>query len=201
MFRVFLGTKYYPNEKTSEGICLSLAVNATNEYHVDRVVDELCQKFLTDDNNQPVSLARLYLAEGFDFRVTLLDLINEMPEFISQNVLDFKVRRIAIDELWSHICLFLDELLTVFSHYAAIYDRQEDWLRVLELSEKKACTLFLSGHLEVIHKEWQIFFNAPHTDETENLQAIANEIKEIFRRCGLTLTNVPDGIYVRVDFV
>ena len=69
--------KYYPNEKTAEGICLSLALNATNEYKVDRIVDELCQRFLFDDNHQAVPLAKLYLAEGLDLRATLLELMEK----------------------------------------------------------------------------------------------------------------------------
>jgi len=194
--------KYYPNEKTAEGICLSLALNATNEYKVDRKVDELCKKFISDNEHQPVPLVKLYLAEGFDFRATLLELMGKMPEFIVRNVLDFKEWRIAIDELWPRICQFLDELLTVFAHCAAIYDQEEEWLQTLaDVSQTEAYRSFLGGHIEAIHKEWQRLFNEPPADETENLQAIANEIRGIFHRCGLTLTNVPDGIYVSVDFV
>ena len=194
--------EYYPNEKTAEGICLSLALNATNEYKVDRIVDELCQKFLSDDNHQPVPLSKLHLAEGFDLRVTLLELISKMHEFIVQNVLDFKESRTAIDELWSRICQFLDELLTVFAHCAAIYNQQGEWLQTLaDISQIQAYKSFLVGHIEAINKEWQRLFNEPLVDETKNLEAIGSEIRGIFRRCGLTLTNVPGGIYVSVDFV
>ena len=194
--------KYYPNEKTAEGICLSLALNATNEYKVDRIVDELCQKFLSDDNHQPVPLAKLYLAESVDLRVTLVELVSKMPEFIVQNVLDFKEWRIAINELWSRICQFLDELLTVLAHCVAIYGQQEEWLQTLaDISQAQAYRSFLGGHIEAIHKEWQRWFDEPAADEIENLEAIGNEIRGIFHRCGLTLTNVTDGIYVSVDFV
>jgi len=198
-----LGTgKYYPNEKIAEGICLSLALNAANEYKVDRMVDELCTEFIADKEHQPVPLVKLYLAEGFDFRVTLLELMGKMPEFVAQNVLDFKEWRITIDELWPRICQFLDELLTVFAHCAAMYDQQEEWLQTLaDISQTQAYRLFLGGHIELIHEEWQRLFDEPPADETENLQAIANEIRGIFHRCGLTLTNVPEGIYVSVDFV
>ncbi|MBA7671041.1 hypothetical protein ES703_79192 [subsurface metagenome] len=161
-----LGTgNYYPNEKTAEGVCLSLALVATNEYRVDRIVEELCQKFLSDDNHQPVPLAKLYLAEGFDLRFTLLELMSKMPEFIVQNVLDFKEWRIAIDELWYRICQFLDELLTVFAHCAAMYDQQEEWLQTLaDISQTQAYRSFLGGHIEAIHKEWQRFKS---TDSTQ----------------------------------
>ena len=125
-----------------------------------------------------------------------------MREFIVRGVLDFKERRIAIDELWFRICQFLDELLTVFAHCAAIYEQQEEWLQTLaDISQTQAYRSFLGGHIEAIHKEWQGWFNEPATNETENLEAIGNEIRGIFQRCGLTLTNVSDGIYVSVDFV
>ncbi len=194
--------KYYPNEKTAEGICLSLALNATNEYKVDRIVDELCRELISDDEHQPVPLVKLYLAEGFDLRLTLLELMGKMHEFIVRDVLDFKESRITIDELWPRICQFLDELLTVFAHCAAIYDQQEEWLQTLaDIAQTHAYRSFLGGHIEAIHKEWQRLFDESLAEETENLQAIANEIRGIFHRCGLTLTNVPDGIYVSVDFV
>ena len=198
-----LGTaKYYPDEKTAEGICLSLALNATNEYKVDRMVDKLCKEFLADNEHQPVPLVKLCLAEGFDFRVTLLELVRRMPELVVQNVLDFKEWRITIDELWPRIWQFLDELLTVFAHCAAMHDQQGEWLQTLaDITKTQAYRLFLGGHIESIHKEWQRLFDEPPADETENLQAIANEIRGIFNGCGLTLTNIPDGIYVSVDFL
>lgn len=198
-----LGAKnFYADEKTAEGIGLSLALVTRNEYIVDRMVNELCQKFLKDDDNQPVPLARLYSAEGFDFRATLCELIGKMPEFIVQNVLDFKERRIAMDMFWPRICEFLDELLTVFAHCAATYDRQESWPQTLsEISQTHAYKSFLNGHLEAIHREWQRGFNESDYDEAQSVEAIAKEIRGIFHRCGLTLTNVSGGIYVSVDFV
>lgn len=196
------GTKnFHPDEKTAEGVCLSLALVTRNEYIVDRMVDELCQEFITDDDNQPMSLARLYSAEGFDFRATLLELIGKMPEFIAQNVLDFKEWHITMDRFWPRICAFLEELLTVFAHCAATYGRQEGWLQTLsEISQTRAYRSFLSGHLEAIHREWQRRFGESDYDEAQSVEAIAKEIRGIFHRCGLTLTNVSGGIYVSVDF-
>lgn len=198
-----LGTRnFYPDWKTAEGVCLSLALVTQNEYVVDRMVDELCQKFLTDDVNQPVPLSRLYSAEGLDFRAPLLELVNKMPGFIIQNVRDFREGHTTVDELWPHIYEFLEELLTVLAHCAAIYDQKEEWIQTLaDISQRQAYGLFLGGHVEAIYKEWQRLFNEPGYDETKSLEATGNEIRGIFHRCGLTLTNVPEGIYVSVDVV
>jgi len=132
----------------------------------------------------------------------LLELVGKMPEFVVQNVLDFKEWRIAIDELWPRICQFLDELLTVLAHCAAMHNQEREWLQTLaDISQTQAYRLFLGGHIESIHKEWQRLFDEPPADETEGLQVIANEIRVIFHKCGLTLTNIHDGIYVSVEFV
>jgi hypothetical protein len=166
------------------------------------MVDKLCKEFLVDKEHRPVPLVELCLAEGVDFRVTLLELVHRMPELVVQNVLDFKEWRITIDELWPRILQFLDEFLTVFAHCAAVHDQQGEWPQtVADIAQTNAYRLFLGGHIESIHKEWQRLFDEPPADETENLQAIADEIREIFRRCGLTLTNISDGMYVSVDFV
>ena len=193
---------FYPDEKTVEGVCLSLALVSRNEYIVDRIVDRLCPNILIDDDHQPVQLAKLYLAEGVDFRATLSELMEKMPDFVSQNIRDFKLWHMTIDSLWPHMCEFVDELLTVFAHYAAAYDRQEGWLQILaDISQTPAYRSFLSGHIEAIHSEWQRWFDEPKSDEARSLEAMGNEIRGIFRRCGLTLANVSSGIYVRVDFV
>lgn len=193
---------FYADARTAEGVCLSLALVTRNEYIVDRIVDELCQKCLTDEDHQPVRLAKLHLAEGVDFRPTLSELMETMPSFIGQNVRDFKLWRMTIDTLWPRMCQFVEELLTVFAHCAATHDRQEEWRRTLaDISGTEAYRSFLSGHLEGIHREWQKWFDEPDRDEAVSLEAMQNEIREILRRCGLTLTNVSEGTYVEVDFI
>lgn len=193
---------FYPNENTAEGVCLSLALITRDEYTVDRVVDKLCREFLTDEHHQPVHLAKLHMAEGVDFRVVLAELMGEMPNFIRQNVRDFKLWRKTIEVLWPEILQYFEELLTVFAHCAATYDRLKEWGQILvDISATEAYKEFLSGHLERIHEEWQKWFSEPHYDEAGSLDVIQNQIREIFRNCGLTLTNVPDGIYVSVDFI
>lgn len=192
---------FYPNEKTAEGVCLSLALVSWKEYEVDRIVDKLCTVTLFDDDHKPVQLAKLQSAEGVDFRATLSELIDKMPGFVTQNVRDFKLWHMTMDTLWPRMCGFVDELLTVFAHYAAAHDRQEGWLQALaDISQAPAYRLFLSGHLEAIHSEWQRWFDEPDSDEARSLEAIGNEIRGIFRRCGLTLANVSSGIYVQVNF-
>ena len=52
-----------------------------------------------------------------------------------------------------------------------------------------------------IHREWQRWFDEPDSNEASSAKAIGKEIRGIFQRCGLTLTNVSNGIYVSVDFV
>ncbi|MBA7636099.1 hypothetical protein ES703_43714 [subsurface metagenome] len=194
--------EFYPNEKTAEGVCLSLALVATNEYIVDRIVDELCQNSLVNDDHQPVPLAKIHSAQGVDFRITLSELMDKMPSFIIQNIQDFREWRMTMDTLWPRIYEFLEELLTVFAHYAAAYDRQEGWCQTLaDISRTQAYRSFLSGHLETIHREWQRWFDEPDSNEASSAKAIGKEIRGIFQRCGLTLTNVSNGIYVSVDFV
>lgn len=194
--------RFYANENTAEGVCFSLALTTRDEYVVDRVVDKLCQEFLTDEHHQPVHLAKLHMAEGVDFRVVLAELMGKMPGFIRQNVRDFKLWRKTIEALWPEILQFLEELLTVFAHCAATYDGLKEWGQIFaDISATEAYRAFLRGHLERIHEEWQKWFSEPHYDEAGSLDVIQNRIREIFRNCGLTLTNVSDGIYVSVDFI
>ena len=198
-----VGTEnFYPNENTAEGVCFSLALITRDEYIVDRVVDKFCREFLTDEHHQPVHLAKLHMAEGVDFRVVLAELMGKMPNFIRQNVRDFKLWRTTIEVLWPEILQFLEELLTVFAHCAATYDTLKEWGQILaDISATEAYRTFLGGHLERIHEEWQKWFSEPHYDEAGSLDVIQDQIRQTFRNCGLTLTNVANGIYVTVDLI
>lgn len=129
-------------------------------------------------------------------------LMGKMPNFIRQNVRDFKLWRTTIEVLWPEILQFLEELLTIFTHCAATYDRLKEWDQILaDVSATEDYRAFLRGHLERIHEEWQKWFSEPHYDEARSLDVIQDRIRQIFRNCGLTLTNVANGIYVTVDLI
>lgn len=185
---------------TIEGVCFTLALSR-DEYIVDSYVDMLCKKSLTDVNKEPVGLNRLNLERGINYFEIFMQLLNDMPEFVRTNIMEFKTYKKDIVGFWHIISSFVDELLTVFAHLTGSQGREEDWEKKgEEISNTEAYKKFLVGHLKNIYSEWMNYFSDGY-DEVKSLEIIQNEIKEIFQNCGLTFSNKDEGIYITVDFI
>ena len=127
-----------------------------------------------------------------------MKLINDMPEFLSSNISDFKNHRKSIEEMWRNICAYVEEIITIFAHLAGSRDGENDWDSITRMiSNSEPYEKYLSGHLKKIYTEWINYFLNDY-NEKESLRLIQNEIQEIFHNCGLNFQNVKDGIYITV---
>ena len=166
-----------------------------DEFDVDRLVDGIVRGIATKVDGQPWSLRELEEAQGVDWGQGLLDRLSHLPEFVDGNVWRYQTRRMAIEDLYALVVTFVKDILTLFSHTAAIYIGTERWPEILRsIKNTEASQRFFGEHLDTFLGQ----LGSIGTSHEESLRIVEQAIEGIFRNCGLSFETIPQGIYVAV---
>ena len=168
-----------------------------DEFDVDRTVDAVVRSTAPKDDGQPWSLRELEEAQGVDWTQWLLDGLNRMPHVIDEKVWRFRTSRMEIGDLAAEVIPYVNDLLTVVSHTAAIYLGTEQWPEILRrIKQTEASQRFFSEHLDSVLGQ----LNDPLVPFASSVETVASAVEGIFRKCGLNFETVDGGVYIRVDW-
>ncbi len=189
-------TEYTAVGDTRERLLDRSASLLIDEFDVDRTVDALVKGLAKKDDGSAWSLRELEEAQNVDWPRSLVNGLSGMPQVVDEKVWRFRTRRMGIDDLVAQLIPFVNDLLTLLSHTAAIYLATEGWPEILgRIRQTAAYRRFLSEHLDTILSQLdstQVLF--PTAVET-----VASSIEGIFRNCGLSLQTVDEGVYIGVQ--
>jgi hypothetical protein len=166
-----------------------------DEFDVDRTVDAVIREMAMKEDGQHWSLRELEEAQGVDWSQSLFDALNRMPQFIDEHVWRFRTRRMNINELAGEVIPFVNDLLVLVSHTAALYLETAQWLELMRrIKETEAGRRFLRDHLDSIVEE----FDDKQTQFTVALERVSGAVERIFGNCGLGFKTVDNGVYISV---
>ena len=176
----------------------SLSKAIVDEYRVDNFVDVVVKRFCTDDTGSPLSLREIEEdAKDMDWAGSLMSALEKMPQRIDDVVCRFKTRKIGLHELLTMAHSNVKDVLVLFSHTCALYLGTDSWSEINEsLKETEASRRFLSVHIEAIAEA--LLYDELTIEDT--LRVVAHAIENIFRSCGLTFEDTPEGLYTAVDW-
>ena len=166
-----------------------------DEFDVDRTVDAVIRKIATKEDGQHWSLWELEEAHGVDWSQSLFDALDRMPQFIDERVWQFHTWWMNINELAGEVIPFVNDLLVLVSHTAALYIETERWPKLMRrIKETEAGRRFLRDHLDSIVEE----FDDKQTPFTMALERVYKAVERIFGNCGLGFKTVDNGVYISV---
>jgi len=194
--------EYITFELTRESLLGSFSKTIIDEYRVDRLVDWILKEFFTDDAGNPYSLHKIEEeVKKIDWAGSLLSALEKLPQRIDDVVNRYNTGQIGIDELFNKAPSLVQDVLVLFSHTCALYIGTDSWSEIEEkLKETEASRRFLGGHIEAITEALsrEILSNEDTLEDTLNEVAFA--IESIFRSCGLTFEDRPEGLYTAVKW-
>ena len=187
--------EYLADTDTKECIFGRWATSILDEFNVDRAVDSIVSKLAAKDDGQPYSLLELTEAQGIDWTSSLLDALDKMPSFIDSNVDKFRNRQLGIDELAIEVCPYIKDIFIMLSHTASIYMEIDKWPGIVErIKNTVAFQRFFREHLDTIFEE----LTSPQGNVGDSIHSIALALEEITSYCGLSFTDVPEGMHIAV---
>lgn len=189
---------YVSFELTRESLLGSISKTIIDEYRVDRLVDRILRRIATDDTGNPYSLLKIEEeVKAMDWAGSLMSALENLPQRIDGVVCSYKTRKIGLEELLDKAPSLVQDVLVLFSHTCALYLGTDSWSCIDErLKETEAARRFLGGHLEAIA---EALLSDDLTIE-ETLEIVALAIENIFRSCGLTFEDTPEGLYTAVNW-
>jgi hypothetical protein len=176
-----------------------LPVLAASEYRVDLLGNVLAETVLkpTDDNGQPVALARI---TGPAFRDGLDDALDTLAPGLEDRISSYRIRRLSIDELWRHVARVTEGALLYLAHTEAS-----------NIGEQLVVASSTHAAAELLEPIWRPLFEylrsaspLPDNDgwsaDRDRLREIgASGVTELWRRLGLTATPHGESFYLSVD--
>jgi hypothetical protein len=166
-----------------------------DEFDVDQTVDAVICEIAKKEDGQHWSLRELEEAQGIDWNKSLFDALERMPQFIEERVWRFRIWRVSINELAGEILPFVNDLLVLVSHTAALYSGTEQWFKIFKrIKETEAGRRFLRDHLDSIVRQ----FDDKQTPFAVALERVSEAVEQIFGNCGLGFHTVDNGVYISV---
>lgn len=189
---------YVTFEFTKEGLLDSLSNAIVDEYRVGRFVDWVVKKIGTNDTGDPLSLREIEEEiKDMDWTGSLMSALEKMPQRIDEVVYRFKTGQIDIYELLVRATSIVQDVLVLFSHTGALFLGTDTWSDIIEnINKTEASRRFLSGNIEAIA---EALLNKDLAIE-DTFQEVAHAIENIYRCCGLTFEDTPEGLYTHVGW-
>lgn len=185
---------------TKESLIQRSATSLIDEFDVDCWVDDLLMAdgFLARfgfDDCPGMTLRTVYETVEVDWPAHAVACFSDMPAAIEEKVNAYLEGKVSIEVLLDDVYGIVKDVLTVLSHAAAVYRKDEHWPDAEHtISATSGSRRFLKQHLHTIL--------AGLRDNDENLQArieaVTPAIDGILMNCGLTLETQDEGIYVGV---
>ena len=196
LFR-FLGAGLFFSEprKTNE-IMFNLAHDIWMDYNAERFSIEILEKVVKSHNSKAIITYGLH--EGYV--KSFVELLITLPKLLTEEIDDFRNRRTTIDDLWGKAYLKLRELLIVASfvtaHSDALNKKNE---QIEEMKKNEQYSLFFQ-RWKSIHKKLQLLYDSKSKDKFDDvtLTKIAAELLSLFKIYGFILSDVKNGVYVKV---
>ena len=188
--------EYTSVEDTRERRLNLWATLFVDEFDVDRLVDGVVRGVLGKGDGQFWSLRELEEAQGVDWVHGVLDTLDEMPQFIDENILQFQTWRIDIENLYISVAPYVRDLLIMISHTTSMYKDTDRWPEILDCVKNTAAyKRFFKEHLDILLGQLE-YSVAPYVDV---LRIVAGSIEGIFRNCGICFETTSEGLYVAVN--
>ena len=188
--------EYTANGDTREQWLDGWACLLLDEFDVDRLVDVIVGGLAKKEDGQPWSLRELDEAQGLDWVHGLLESLGRLPQFVDEEVWQYRTRQMGIDDLAMSVIPYIKDLLRLLSHTAARYMGTDLWPDIVErIKETDASKRFVREHLDTILAH----FDDAQSPLEESIQAVGQAVEGIFHNCGLGFRTDPQGVYISVS--
>ena len=187
--------EYCSGSDTREHWLDGWAMALVDEFDVNRLVDRVVGVIAPKDDGQPWSLRELEEAQGVDWVLVLRDALLQMPSFVDEKVLEYRNRRMGIDDLAATVIPAVKEVLVLLSYTAAMYKETARWPEIAkDIEETEASQRFFKEHLDTILGQ----LSDRERPLEMTIQTIGQAIEGMFHNCGLGFRTVPERVYISV---
>jgi hypothetical protein len=185
---------FFSEPKTVESVFFCLAHDIWMEYNAERYCVETCVKVAKEVHANAI----VEFKSHKNYAKSYISSIESLPEFLHQNIPEFMNGKMTIDELWSKIyprvreTLILAAFTTAHSHALGKIDDE-----LLIVQGNVNYSFFFDTWKSIEKDLWAIYGTAKKYDK-EILTRIANKLNMFYEKCGTTLNNTKNGIYIGV---
>lgn len=185
----------FDEPKTREDTFLLLAHDLWMEYHAERY----SILAFTDAIKSKDPKAKIDFNSHKGYAESFINILEGLPDFINTTVLAFQNWEITMKEFWPSIYLRLRETLLLASftsaHYAAT---GKDIPGLADILDKREYQFFFDVWNDIEIKLSEIYSSEEYPKKAI-LMEIGVLLMILFERCGITIDDTPEGIYVNVN--
>jgi len=191
-----LGAELFKEPNTPDELLLFLSNDLWNEYHAERVTNEILGDLIKKGRvivNSPPTLSYLESLEE-----ALVDII----PFCKKQINEFRIGKISIDALWEASYLRIREMLVLATFVLAATDALNQFKKETEKIRK------LRQHDYLLGEQWDAIcdhFRSAYGEKCKfpenQLKAIMPILRKIFYNCGFELEERDHHLYVGVHTI
>lgn len=195
LFHHLGANSFFSEPTTVEDTMFRLAHDIWVDYHAERFSIESLEKAVTELDSQANITYELH--EGYT--KSFVESVKTLPKFLAKEIHDFKTWRTTINEFWSKVYLRLRETLILASFITAHSDALGKTNAETKEMKENESYLFFFERWNAIHSQLQSLYTSKDRFEQGILTEVSATLVSIFEHCGITLSNVENGIYVAVN--
>lgn len=178
-----------------EDIFFRLAHDVWMEYNAERHSVEIFMN--TVKELYPDATANFNLHQGYV--KSFISLLESLPDFLHKNIREFMNWKMTMDEFWPKMYLKVREVLVLAAFTSAHSDALgniNDYL--LNMRQNKSCPFFFDTWKSV-ESDLRTIYETDRRYDKSILTNIANKLRELYERCGMTLSDTQSGVFVTVN--
>jgi len=191
-----IGTKAFFSDPLTVGdIMFRLAHDIWMDYHAERFSIETFEKVMKEINSHGSVTYGLHK----EYTESFVNSLRLLPKFLVREINNFRKWRMTMDEFWPKVYLRLRETLILASFITAHSDALNRTNAEIEEVKKNKSYLFFFKRWNAIHIQLQSLYKLENKFDKKILTNIADEIGSLFKDCGVSLSNIENGIYIAVS--
>jgi len=191
-----IGAKvFFSDPTTVEDTMFRLAHGIWMDYHAERFSIETLEKAAKEVD--PQGTVTYGSHEGYI--KSFVESLNNLPMFLDKEIDDFRKWRMTMDEFWPKVYLRLRETLILASFVTAHSDALNKTNVEIEEMKNNESHLFFFKRWNKMHVQLQSLYQLKNNFCKEILTNIGDELVLLSKECGMTLSNIENGIYVAVN--
>jgi len=188
-----IGTKFFEEPTRKQECLFHNAWIIWEEYKANRVVAELFEKIAEEIKGKVNYSFALGHAD------TLHDLLKDIREYVKRNIQDFRFYKLTPTEICYRITSRICGILVLCAYAYAIVDFSNELKeKIVEVEKLDGYQFLLSENWPKIHSILKELYGSAKEYHPELINKIADEIDEIYQKCGLQISDVEKGLWVNV---
>jgi len=182
---------------TAEDIFFRLAHDIWMEYNAERYSIEIFMSALKELHSD--ATVNFNWHQGYVG--SYISLLKSLPDFLKDSTIEFMNWKMKIEQFWPKMYLRLRETLVLAAFTSAHSDVLSKTNEDLVNLGRNQCYSFFFDTWRFVETTLRKIYETERRYDKGLLTDIANELRAFFERCGATLSNLSEGVYVAVDTV